>query len=86
MLKNPDILILDEATSALDTGAKTRAGRPQQPARGRTRWSSPTACRPSTTPTDRRRRPRPHRRTGHAQRADGTQRHLRQADRMQSFD
>ena len=61
---------------------KTRAGRPQQPAQrpyvGGHR--PPPVDHPQRRP-DRCRRPRPHRRTGHAQRADGTQRHLRQADR-----
>ena len=66
VLKNPDILILDEATSALDTESeKTRAGRPQQPAQrphvGGHR--PPPVDHPQRRP-DRRRRPRPHRRTG----------------------
>ena len=53
LLKDPPILILDEATSALDS--RTEAGDPGD-ARARRREaaprsSSPTACRPWSTPT-----------------------------------
>ena len=53
ILKAPPILILDEATSALDSHTEQRDPGRARPGLARTapRWSSPTACRPSSTPT-----------------------------------
>ena len=53
LLADPAMVILDEATAHLDSEAEVaRPGGPgRRPRRAGPRWSSPTGCRPSSTPT-----------------------------------